>query len=216
MIQFLGLLLAATAGLLSNVQAQTLIEDPNHLLNQVDQFVNGSSLSFQKALTCGDIATFDHPVDKCEIGCSEDGCWTSCQSSEKVVSHKVSQCSETQVSIFSDDAENVDYTRDEYAQLQGNLLRKFMANLSTYISASGKLALKQVQNSTFVLDPKVPGSPAYSAMQVTGQFIPEGSARGMDVLFTVLKDVPGVAQIARFRINNETWFRLKSIQKAKQ
>ncbi len=216
MSQFFIVLLAVWASGVSNVNAQTMIEDPGHVLEQVDQFVGAGQVPFQKALVCGDRAAFDHPVDSCEIGCSDDGCWTACQTSEKVVTHTVSQCSETQVSIFSDDAENVDYTLDEYQLLHGNLVRKFMANLSTYISASSKLVLTKAENSTFTLDPTVPGSPTFQSLQISGELIFENAPIGIEVSFTVLKDVPAVAQIARFRINSETWFRLKSVQKAGQ
>ncbi len=208
----MGLVLIMGFGSFS--EAQTVIEDPNHLLDQLDQFI-APVLSFEDEFTCGDVAVFDHPVDTCQIGCADIGCYSSCQSQPKIATHTVSQCSSSQISIFSDDSENVDFTSDEFSSMKGNLVKKFMQNLSTYISASGKVVLTKMEPVTFTLVPGQAGSPSYSAMNLSGQFYVEGFQDGPPILFTVLKDVPGVAQLARFRLGSDTWFRLKSVQKVK-
>jgi|GEM_PF-3712114 len=178
------------------------------VLSQLDQFIGPSS--FEEALTCHSQAEFFSPVQKAELSCDKNGCFAAYQLVESAEGKlEVSECEKDSVSLFSDRALIWDISKQAYDQAKGNMLRLFLPLLPEFFGHVGQTTFSSLQSAEYTLADgrKLP------AVHVHGQFQLEGAPRAFPLLVTVVKNVPGVAQIARIRLDKQSWIRLKQFSR---
>jgi hypothetical protein len=193
-----------------------VVNDPNKILNQVSTFLNTAAQPFSKTFTCGDQASFDQYVTSVQLTCTDYGCYTVSQGTNPpgVLKHSVSNCTADQISIYSDDGDNLDVSRADY-ESAGGTVRKLFDKIPQLVGVDGRIDLVSTALApNFALDPNASNSLKFQALNINARFTPDGQKNGIEILYTILKDAPGVAQVARLRVDQTTIYRLKDIQKA--
>jgi len=205
------ILLCALIAFIGSHASATTIKDPNDVLGRADQFL--AAPSFEENLKCGSTALFTQLIQDCQYECGEFGCGGICTGINNDITRTVSECTPDGVKIFGEDGLILDISRTLHEQTHGNLARPFLAQLEAFIQAKGEITLDRATPTTYKLAPNTPQEKALPAVNIEGRFRLDGTTPGdMDLLVTLVKGTPGVAQIARFRIMNETYFRLKEVQ----
>lgn len=180
------------------------VHDPNQVLNQVDAFAGVGR--FEDVLKCDSQARFFAPVQKAELTCDEYGCSATYQTAEYAEGGSVvANCSADAVSIYTDSGQILDITRDSFVANHSNMARIFLDNVANFLLHPGDVTLQSVTPAEYTLasGAKLP------AVHVNGEFRLPGAKHAFPLLITVVKNAPGVAQIARLRLWEQTWFRLK-------
>ena len=207
----LALVLAAAVG---PVQALE-IQDAQDILGQLDRLAPGAE--FSQHYVCGDQGFFAAGVTNFSISCTVerdgDGCMTQAERVDPAptVARGVFDCVDDTVNLFWDAGRSDLVTRDEYEHADHrNELRLFLSRMEDLLGYQGRVILRSLNEAPYLLRGRA-GSPSLPAYQIEGSFIPTDApagSGGVPVLFTLLKDGPGVARFARFRIDDITWFRL--------
>lgn len=188
---------------ISAFSKETLIKDPNHILEKVDQFL--PTQKFEDAFVCSTKAQFFSPVKSVELGCGEDGCSALFQSDPAAESEwEVSNCKSESVSIYANDGVLWDISTVLFQKYK-NAAKIFLTNLESYIGYEGEVKITSFENATY----KLTSGKTFASLNVHFQFYLKGEPRPFTGLISVIKDSPSVAQVARFRLENTTWFRLK-------
>lgn len=193
-----------------------VVNDPSQIFNRVSTFLNTPAHPFSKAFTCGDQASFDQYVTSVQLVCGDFGCYTQSLGPNPpgLLTHTVSNCTPEQISIYSDDAENLDVSKADY-EASGSIAKILFQKIPQLVGVEGRIDLVSADvTSDFQLDLSDALSPKYQALNLIGKFVPEGRKNSFEVLYTILRDAPGVAQVARLRFDQTTIYRLKEIKKA--
>ncbi len=182
---------------------ETIVMDPNNLLEKVDLFLPTQKL--EEIFACTTKAQFFSPVKSAQLGCGEDGCGAVFQTDSSAESEwLVGNCQNQSVSIYANDGAIWDIS-NIVLQKYKNPARIFLANLSSYIGYEGHLKIISVESANYTLA----SGKVLPSLNVNFEFYLKGEVRGIQSLISVVKDAPGVAQVARFRVMSTTWFRLK-------
>ncbi|MGZ5279781.1 MAG: hypothetical protein ACXWC9_07565 [Pseudobdellovibrionaceae bacterium] len=181
-----------------------LVLDPQNVLKQVEAFLGPQT--FASTLACGSSAQFYSPVQKVEFACEGDGCLVTYEIVESAEGGSyVANCSSEMVSIYSDNGIILDISKSDFESRNGNMAQIFLENLAVFFAQPGQVILQSAVHAEYTLfsGKKLP------ALHVNGEFRPEGMPRSFPILITVIQGAPGVAQVARLRLDQQTWFRLK-------
>ncbi len=182
---------------------ETIVMDPSNLLEKVDLFLPTQKL--EETFSCTTKAQFFSPVKSAQLGCGEDGCGAVFQTDSSAESEwLVGNCQNDSISIYANDGTIWDIS-SVLLQKHKNPARIFLANLSSYIGYEGNLRIISVEAANYTLT----SGKVLPSLNVNFEFYLKGEARGFKSLISVVKDAPGVAQVARFRVMSTTWFRLK-------
>jgi len=189
--------------------ADIKIEDPNNLLTSADQFLG--TLNFNQSFIMGNKATYTNYVNTCNYGCENDGCWAMCEMKERQTVTEVYTCSESSVSYGNDEGSfYLELSKDQFESINGNLSRYVLIHLDEQFQLPGYLRLNKFTNGKYK-DELSPTSREYETMTLWGEYILESGAGKFDVIITLAKDVPAIAQIIRLRLDQQTIYRLKGI-----
>jgi hypothetical protein len=192
--------------------SKTLVEDPNQLMSKVDQFLGHRS--FEQVLNCDLKASFHTPIETCEFDCQAgpfggNMCMSMCQSSDTVSEFGLTSCTESEVILYSETGYFLPISKDQYNRFSGNLLQVFMSQLGEFISYPGVIKLDKIQPTQYTVGRGTSHERKVDSLNIWGEYHFSEMPGSVEVIFSVAKDVPGVAQVLRFRIDGQTWFRLK-------
>lgn len=180
------------------------VHDPKNVLAQVDKFLG--SQSFESSLVCESKARYFAPVRVADLGCDEYSCWSAYQTQDTAEGNmEVHNCSPESVSIYSDDGRAWDISKAAFEAAHGNMLRLFLPTLGDFFGYAGEVTLEKATPAQYTLA----SGAKLEAMNVEGKFRLAGMKPSYSLLLTVVKSTPGVAQIARVRLENQSWLRLK-------
>lgn len=188
----------------SSVFAQwvTPIEDPRDLLQNVDTFVG--TVNFESQFQCGSKATYFTPVLSAELYC--EGGISTASAEWSGGDAEVLNCSSESASIYYSNGKIWDLTKEIYQSNHQNAARLFLMNFSNFIGYDGTLKITAVEKAQY----KVPDTEKiFAAQNISGEFLMAPGCEPHPFLITVLQGTPGVAQIARVRLDDTTWIRLK-------
>jgi hypothetical protein len=182
----------------------TVVIDPFALLPQVSAFLN--SKNFETSLVCGQSARFFTPVQKVTLACGANGCSAAFETVDTAEGNsEVANCSPEAVSIYADNGQIIDIGKVEFEKQKGNMGRFFLQNLETFLAHPGEVTVESLTPAEYT----VASGRKYPALHINGLFRLANETRTFPILVTVVKEIPALAQVARFRIQNQTWFRLK-------
>ena len=182
---------------------ETTVLDPNNILEKVDTFLPNQTL--EQIFACTTKAQFFSPVKSAQLGCGQDGCGAVFQTDSSAESEwLIGNCQQNSISIYANDGAIWDIS-DILLQKHKNAARIFLSNISSYIGYEGNLRIISVESANYTLA----SGKVLPALNVNFEFYLKGELRGFKSLITVIKDAPGVAHVARFRVMSTTWFRLK-------
>lgn len=209
--------LIAAALLALSCQSQAQYLDPKGLLPVVREFMGNQTL--EQAFPCGDVAVLDAFRMSCEYEPIEGGMITTCMDIDDPkgiqVQRSVYNCQPDAVSFLIDlDGSSTDLTRSEFTQANGNAAEAFLAkvaNFSGYLNSVATIDL--VENTTYILGRDTDHPLEVPAINISGEIGAPGLTT-FPFLITVIRDVPGVAQVVRFRMNDVTWFRVSGFTQA--
>lgn len=183
---------------------ETVVKDPNNIFLKVDEFLNRQD--FSETFKCDTKARFFYPVRSVQLACSEDGCGGIYQTDDSFeVENTVSNCTESSVSIYGSDGRIWDILNSSFQAHNKNIARLFLNNLSNYVGYEGDVTVVSADAAKYTL----PTGVSLEAMNVNFKFHLKGAPYSFQGLMTVLKNGSGVSQVARFRLEAQTWFRLK-------
>lgn len=180
-----------------------VVLDPNKYLDQVDAFVGKQS--FESTLKCESRARFFSPVRRAEFFCAADKLVTTEGQVGAEGDSWVADCSEDAVTIYADNGLIWNITKTEFLNAQGNLARLFLPQVSNVFAQEGDITITGVGPAGYTM----PSGEKLNAMNITADFRMIGTACSFPILITVVNKAPGVAQVARLRLENITWLRLK-------
>lgn len=197
---------------LNSAFAAVPVEDPQGFLKQLDQIY--STVPFEAAFKCGDIAKIRTFNTHCIFGCGTDGCSVVCHSVNDVAVRTVSECSEEQISLIDADGTMNFVTRENYLAKSGNLLRSELANLDILLGMNGRITLEAMTPVSFTL---LISEKAIDAFEVKGKYWadrgPGLEPYPIDFAFTVNKDQPAVGQILFLKVFNMKMYKVQDIQR---
>jgi hypothetical protein len=186
------------------------IQDPNGVLPKLRQF--SGATAFADAFQCGDKSTMKVFVISCNQWTADEGgifssCTTPADDKGLVVTREVYNCTPDSVSFLNSvTGDSTDLTKADYEAANSNVGEAFLmqaTDFSGYVQA--QLTLDSIEDAQYTLrrgtaqEAKVPSVNVYGHMNEPGKF-------QVEVIMSVIRDAPGVAQVVRFRMNKETWF----------
>lgn len=178
--------------------------DPKNVLSQVDLFLGEQN--FETTLVCESKARYFAPVQQADLGCDDSGCWSGYQTIESAEGNfEVHNCSADAVSIYSDTGYIWDISKADFEAVHGNMIRLFLPTVSDIFGYEGTVTLDSVVAAQYTL----PSGIKLPAVNIQGEFRFPGAKYSFPLLVTVVKSAPGVAQMARLRLGNQSWLRLK-------
>jgi hypothetical protein len=105
--------------------------------------------------------------------------------------------------------------KTEFAQTQGRPLQFVLNRIQEFIHspAGATFKISSVVDKGYIIRRGTPTEATLPAMQIEGAIMyPGHQGTGVPVVLSILKDGPGVARLARLRLQNETWFLLDDVQ----
>jgi len=197
--------------------SQTTVHDPFGVLPQIRAF--SGTTPFQNSFRCGDVAILDAFVISCrqwEVSGSEQQGWQVSSECMHVadpegvrVRREVYNCTPDSVSFLLDaTGDSTDLTRTDFERNGLNVGESFLSQIAAFSGYSqAELTLQALESTQYTLRRGTSRELRVPAIHVRGQ-LGEPGKMGVEVLITVIRDSPGVAQIARFRMHGKTWFLL--------
>lgn len=190
--------------------AQTQVLDPSGLLPHLRQFV--AAPDFAHAFRCGDTALKNIDTVSCDYHEEPDGVFYGvCKSPSDGSSamDMVYNCNADQVSILTDlTGDSVDISKTQFDFVHGDMAEIFLAQFAAIAPYDrAVITLTGLTATTFTLARGTPQERQVQAMNLIGTYGPPGGHQ-LDLLMTILPNVPAAAQIARLRVDNMTWFML--------
>lgn len=176
-------------------------------------------LDFDQSFACGSAASFKELVGSCDIGCDRDVCWSSCMSPTDPpppAPRTVVNCTPDSFGVLATATGGYyEVQKTEFATTQGRPLNFVLNRLQELIHAPAGTTFKisRITDKPYIIRRGTPTETSLPALQIEGAVIfPGHTGGGVETVFTVLKDGPGVARIARLRTMSESWFLLDDIQ----
>lgn len=206
--------------LASKAMSQTVIHDDKQLLSQVRSFLGHSS--FEQAFNCEDQAQIKAFVISCsDYQVGPERASATCQEVSDpdgmLVHRKVAQCNADQVSLILDaTGDTTTITKENFETANANAGELFLQNLAEFTGYSGaELTITSVEPAKFILRRSTPQEYEVDAITLKGSF-GEPNKPQFPVIITFIKDGPGVAQVARFRMDEKTWFLMDDFSKGQK
>lgn len=210
--------------LTSMAEAKTVVHDPQNQLAMARSYLG--TTPFETAFRCGDSAALKAFVISCEAyqagpDWATMQCKTISDSAGLLVNRLVVGCSADEVSFMIDaSGDSTTVTRSQFDEANQNVADLFLNSLDDFTGYSGaELTIDSVIPGTYVLARDSAKQRTVSAVTIAGKFGEPGKLP-FNVIVTVIKDdgknAPGVAQVARFRMNNQTWFLVDDFTGAQQ
>lgn len=194
----------------SYVSAEIL--DPNNLLPQVRAFLGSQTLS--QAYACGDSADMDVFRISCEYFRQEDGvtgavCTDVANPAGARINRLVYNCTPGSVSFLIDlTGDSTDLTSAQFEAGFGNVAETFLEDAGVF---SGYLkavpTITAVENTNYTLGRSTGNPYQVPALNIIGR-LGEPGYESYPFVVTVIQNVPGVAQLVRYRLNDVTWFKV--------
>lgn len=201
--------ICAQGAFISPCFADNKIEDPNQVLVKADEFLG--TLSFSQSFTLNDKATFTNYTNTCEYGCEEGACWSTCEMSERPAITHVYTCNESSVTYGNDEGTlYMELNKEQFDALNGNLARYVFLHLEDLFRLPGTLKLNKTTMGKYKDELSAVGK-EYDSMTLWGEYALENGSGQFEVILTVAKNVPAIAQVIRLRLGDQTIYRLKGI-----
>jgi hypothetical protein len=185
----------------------------NGVLAQVESFLG--SVEFEQAFKCGDQAQMAVFVISCDHY-SDDGngmrsyqCKSAPDDNGFKAVRSVYDCETDQVGFLMDvDGSTSQLTRAQWEQAHRNVGEAFLNQAVEFSGYTGaKITLQSAQTGPYTLG-RASGHPyTVAALTVSGQMAPPG-LEGYPFSITLVKELPPVAQVVRFRMDNTSWFKV--------
>jgi hypothetical protein len=193
-----------------SVFADVSINDPGDLLLKADAFLG--TLDFNNSFKVGDKAVYTNSTNSCQYSCDQGTCFSICDLKEWESQRQVYTCNEAQVTMGTDDgAFYIELSKDLFTSLKGNFARYIIAHLDEQIKLPGHAEVFKFTEGPYKIDDKSGGTRSIDSFSVWGDYVLDNGLGHFSFVVSLAKDVPVVAQIIRLRIENQTWYRLKSL-----
>ncbi len=190
---------------LFSVAQQNPVHDPKGLLPGIAQFLK--TQKFEQIFPCGSHAQFYTPVVSASFDFT-NGIQTTYEIHEHLESkYEILDCHEDFVTLFTELGASYFIGKDEYENTGKNLAHLWLSKMTAFIGVEGEVHVDRVENATY----KLASGRELDARHVFAEFRVASPKRKMNFLITVVQTPYGVAQIARFRLMDQTWFRLSDL-----
>lgn len=193
----------------SSSYADIRIDDPQSLLMKADEFLGVPD--FTQSFNLNHKATFTNYVNACEYQCEDNSCVSQCEMSERQTLTQVYTCSETSVTYGNDEGTlYLELSKEQFDSFHGNLARYVFLHLDDHFKVPGHLVLNKITIGKYRDELSKEGK-EYQAMSIWGDYVLENGQGRFSAMVTVGKNIPSIAQILRFRVGEQTIYRLKGI-----
>ena len=176
------------------------------------------TMDFEQSFTCGSSAMFRELVNSCEVTCDSTACWSMCMSPADPLApapRTVVNCTPDSFGVLAQGTGGYfEVQKAEFAQTQGRPLLFVLNRIQDFIHCPSGATFKitSLADKPYIIRRGTPTEVTLPAMQVEGTIHYPGIPHTISATLSILKDGPGVARLARLRLQNETWFLLDNVQ----
>jgi hypothetical protein len=185
------------------------IHDPNSLLPDIRNFMGQAP--FSEAFHCGDVSFLKVFRISCEFEATENSISSQCMDIPEglPVQRQVVNCTEDSVAFYVDvTGESVTLSAEEYSKAGQSSAVLFLETLPQFIGYnSAQVTITSAESSTYTIGRGTAGERKVPSMNIRGT-LGEPNKKALDIIVSVIREAPGVAQVVRLRTDNYSWFLL--------
>lgn len=187
------------------IAQESPVHDPQNLLSTISSFL--PQQEFDQIFSCGSNALFYTPVIKATFDFTY-GIQVMYESNDLIESQfQIYDCVEDSAVLYTDLGTSYFLSKVDYEKFKKNYAHLWLSRVGEFLGLQGKVNVLRIEKTKYRLE----NGTELDAHHIFADFLLLEPQRKMDFLITVAHTPHGVAQIARFRLMNETWFRLKNI-----
>jgi hypothetical protein len=203
-------LLASTLATVALARPAAAIEvvDPNHLLDQLDQYLG--TRSFGDAYRMGDRADYTRLARDCQLSCGADGCGMACTGVTEPMSLEVSQLGADAVTLSHEDGATESLTLADFSAQHGNCVRRDIADLDQRLGVPGYLEASTLADRAYAL----PSGESLAGKEIVFLYRITGRTDTFKVRYTVVNTVPALGQIAQMAVFGQWWYKLSKVARS--